>query len=303
MEEVVLVVAEERESDLSSRNIRTADLVKEGWLRQKWLVRAWRKKSAKRVSKSAYWSVQRRETRDATRSRLTRRNGWSHSCISARHTSFSLSSFERSRPDLSTGRRENRRDAVAFPTSRWSRIFFRGRRSYSFTEHLESERTMRGWDGKFPNRALGNCENRERIMPTHIASPRKSGAKILRRGVSTSRGKLFRSRTDSPRNFLIRDSLRARFDRIKRRSIRRIIRSLVCWGKRYVVRVALFYWSYPIWRAFRIGCVYDFSKRGLGTLYNARVILKRFRFLPWQLHCVWNCQVMWKKLYENELFY
>jgi len=45
--------------------------------------------------------------------------------------------------------------------------------------------------------------------------PRKSGAKILRRGVSTSREKLFRSRTDSPNNFLIRYQLHARFDEIE----------------------------------------------------------------------------------------
>ncbi|EGI58281.1 hypothetical protein G5I_13625 [Acromyrmex echinatior] len=60
-----------------------------------------------------------------------------------------------------------------------------------------------GWDLRKGPSDRENQDVQYRQYRVHHP-PRKSGAEILRCGVSTSRGKLFRSRTDSPNNFLIR---------------------------------------------------------------------------------------------------
>ncbi|KYM84437.1 hypothetical protein ALC53_05223 [Atta colombica] len=98
-----------------------------------------------------------------------------------------------------------------------------------------------GWDLRKGPSDRENQDIQYRQYRVHH-SPRKSGAEILRYGVSTSRGKLFRSRTDSPNNFLIRYQLHARSFEIERWSADcQIVMDHVCRGSKCVCQVKQFH--------------------------------------------------------------
>ncbi|KYQ52798.1 hypothetical protein ALC60_08087 [Trachymyrmex zeteki] len=98
-----------------------------------------------------------------------------------------------------------------------------------------------GWDLRKGPSDRENQDLQYRQYRVHHP-PRKSGAEILRCSVSTSRGKLFRSRTDSPSNFLIRYQLHARCIEIERwRADRRIVTDHVCRGSKCVCQVKQFH--------------------------------------------------------------